>query len=355
MKIGTNNVRGIRVGAKSVRAYLGSKLILPQMTITGEWKSGMTDKNVRAVISGEVNLFEKVDAYSVDFEPNAVLTIKGGARLRVWEGGCNTNAKENLVIEAQDGNFGSLLVNPAVTPSHHPHGIVQLISKAHGSTIAQHFGVPAYNGIKIADIVKVGHNYGTVYKYWDNASNNWATIQTPQYILEPFRGYNMLIPSASSGNNRYALPCEELYGNMNASLAFISGWNYNSNSYTSEIDTHLLLVELAKYGINSIYVNVPNDNNDWEEQTLDNITIPYIEPITGMVAIQYQGSSSVEVTIDYKAMVWDASFRKDAEELAAQSRGAKGTKKANRVVLDEKAIAGTPMENPKMPAEFEEK
>ena len=66
---------------------------------------------MEVVISGEVELNDKVDCYSLTFEQGGHLTINAGARLRVWEGGivnndCTTVNYLTIVEDAVNDSYG---------------------------------------------------------------------------------------------------------------------------------------------------------------------------------------------------------------------------------------------------------
>ena len=263
------------------------------------------------------------------------IVVKAGAKLIVNStNGIVADHVNNLVIEAQEGNMGQFLFNPDVVANTHPKATVQLISKAYtnGSEVVwQRFGVPAYDYITPATIVK---DHPTYYNYWDNANQKWVSLTSASYQMKPFIGFELTTDESAAGDI-YKMPCA-LYGNANAPLTYYANWNCFANSYTANVSVAALLNNIiTNYSdkvMGDIEVYNPGSVNDWIANTLADINegtaeTTELEPMQAFLVHLYDGTS-LEDAINYKDAVWDP-----AQTAAAPVRRM-STEGLNRVIIN---------------------
>jgi hypothetical protein len=267
---------------------------------------------------------------------NAKIIVETDAKLIVTgEQGMVASSVENLLIKAEEGHMGLFLFNPAVTSNKHPHGTVELISKAYkdgNHQVWQRFGVPAWEGITRANIIRTNPSY---FKYWDQESG-WKDVATDQVML-PFEGYELSINTNDPGA-LYTFKCDALFGNVNATLNFPAnhGWGYFANSYTGELDIAAVLAKLAETNKaeGALHFNLSSTDNYWRNITIGDyedfeegiISFP-ISKIAPMQCFVTRTLESVEEpftdALNYEAMVWNHRNENNHEIVASNAAPAR--------------------------------
>ncbi len=253
----------------------------------------------------------------------AQIIVKAGAKLIVdGNQGVYADTTSNIIIEAEDGNMGLFYFNPAVSSNKHPNATVQLYSNGYlenGVYHFQRFGVPVFTSLSHSQMTRK-YSTNTYYYYWDNTINDWAPITSATYEMKPFVGLTMTSTYGSAGNI-YSMP-GELYGNVNAELNYLVGWNYFANSYTGQMDIKDLLLDILNAHNDEIEggVQIYDAVNDtWNAISKANIqegtaAQTKIEPMQAIV-LKNISDATITNAIDYENVLWN--HRDDLNETSA--------------------------------------
>jgi len=295
----------------------------------GTWDGSGSNNETSVIISGDVTLTGKTDCYSLTFETGGHLTINGGARLRVWQGGITNNdcTDVNYLTMHEDSvndSYGEFLLHPDVTVNNHPLASVEFISKSFYKDATQYqwerFGIPTHNTLTSIEC--------TTTDVWTNIqifeNNAWqglgwlqnSTFANTARLNKPFIACNLLTERAKTDPAATYVMKGELFGNINAELNADLEWNSYINSYIGKIKTRVLLNSLNNGillwdRINNIQI------------TEDNVSqYPYICPIVGEIVFKNSTSSSIMQILSYKDLVWDPSFEEEVTPTRGLMKGA---------------------------------
>ena len=260
----------------------------------------------------------------------AQVVVKAGAKFIVkGNQGIVAPSVNNIIIEAEDGNMGLFYFNPAVSSNKHPNATVQLYSNGYlenGVYHFQRFGVPVFTSLSHSQMTR---KYSTIthYYYWDNTINDWAPITSATYEMKPFVGLTMTSTYGSAGNI-YSMP-GELYGNVNAELNYLVGWNYFANSYTGQMDIKDLLLDILNAHNDEIEggVQIYDAVNDtWNAISKANIqegtaAQTKIEPMQAIV-LKNISDATITNAIDYENVLWNHRDELNETSAAPARRGA---------------------------------
>ena len=310
----------------------GKPRILTEVTITGTWNPSVSDKNTKVIISGNVDLCGKTDCYSIEFATGGHLTINGGAKLRVWEGGViNSSSVNDLTIQANSAanSYGDFLLHPSIASNRNPYGIVQFTTYAH-----QISATPDYKWERLvsplAEVSAIAYSsssivgtYGGAFTgsicEWDYANNSWSSPLSNITRVTTFKGY-ILTNNATNEGVRYNFKGRILCSNSVDLVFPTQGYVYFGNSFSSAIKTAALFELTTQNGL-GLYLWDRNINQYVEITSSSINDYPYIQKMETFVLDTSQSSQS-SITLSYADLVWNPSFEKESTPTRSLAKGA---------------------------------
>ena len=263
-------------------------------------------------------------------DENSHLTINGGARLRIWQGGivnndCTTVNYLTIVEDAVNDVYGEFLLHPDVTVNNHPLASVELISCAYyissSSFKNQRFSLPKYN---VSEITATYDNSQIATRIWGWAQNHsWDVVCDVNtgsgYDPENLNNYYSFQLSSDNSNRGtivtfiVSLTCN---GNKTISNGHGSVGDAWGNLFSSRIKSSSLLSlvnnasMLLTYfiGIDSTIVDITTNNVS---------QYPYLNPTQACII---KGNNNT-ITLSYKDLVWDPSFEEEITPTLSLSKG----------------------------------
>lgn len=304
----TVTIKNFTANAGSITVKEGSTLIIDNPT--GEGK-----KDAKMLLMGD-----------------AVVTLEPGAKMISKSTlGVETASAANLIISAQEGKMAQFLYHPSVNQGRHPLATVKYYSRAKNRTTWDRFGVPAFEGITLAQM-RCQPTGLTHYIYtWNNVKNDWDQITSLSYVMQPFDG--LTLTNNSTGGAVYEFPCA-IVGNVNANLKLADGWNSFSNSYTAQtnIKAYLTAILTDFYadieGTIHTYINgqesatTEDSWNHFSSGDFEDGDYPAktsLEPMQAFI-IKKRTTRTVYGTINYGESVWNPAFPTDPSTPSAPRR-----------------------------------
>lgn len=288
----------------------------PRTIITGTWDPSLTDNAKEVLIRGSVQLYGKTDCYSILFEDeNSHLTINGGARLRVWQGGivnndCNTVNYLTINEDYVSETFGEFLLHPDVIVNTQPKAYVRLITtcKQAGSNtyVWDRFTIPTIDGSNTIydneelDKIEIygGGSFAEGLAEWNG--NDWVGVSRWKN-LQPFKGYQ-LTNNSMYGNVIYTFT-GNINGNSNKTISTLANHDICGNTFLSNVCISVLqsVLNINNCSLSNLYIGS-------KEKSLIGLT--KIPPMTCFTVST--PSTSIQLTLLYKDLVWDPSFEEEA-------------------------------------------
>jgi len=305
----------------------GEPKILTEVTITGTWNPSVSDKNTKVIISGNVVLCGKTDCYSIEFAQGGHLTINGGARLRVWEGGIVNNDAETtnylkLIEDCVNNSYGEFLLHPNVSANIHPKASIEFTTYgcyyANPGIRWHAFGIPAYNNLQsivyetsVQGVKTWIYDYNYQIDDWNELGQLDSNLNANS-LNRPFSAY-MIECSSSEEGTKYIMT-GQLVGNSNQDITLNKNLlNYLSNSYIGHVNIETLYNNVRTLNLSmSVFVH-------GQEISVTDTNVDELANVAPQQAFYVRNNTSQDITlsINYKTFVWDASFEEDA----ASNRG----------------------------------
>jgi len=254
----------------------------------------------------------------------AQIVVKaGGALIVTGNQGIAAFQASNLILEADENNQATFLLDPAVVSNTHPMAKVQYNSNSFFNTtgnfnVEQFFGIPTYNGavtdIETESTAKI---YFDVWRgnHWDyigaiNVPGDPNVMANLAKFNSPFGLYD--ITSKNDADHKPSFTFSgELTGNMDHTFTLLKDWTTLANAYMGQIDKTAIFAQLdawhASYGTKqAIYyyeVDEGTGTIKWTARTKynpSNIGVKAMQPM-----MFYNGSAVEGLELDYSALVWD--------------------------------------------------
>lgn len=239
----------------------------------------------------------------------------GGTLISNSKLGIETATVQNLWICAKENNMAQFLYNPAVNQGRHPNAIVQFYSKGCNLVNYDRFGIPSYEDMTPMQILAESGVTSYIYKY-NSAIDDWVKLNGGDK-MKPFQGLTMTNNQTGPGHV-YQFPCR-VYGNVNAEILTINGWNSYSNSYTANADIKELVQALVTtYGEHMeggihVYKN-GSATTAWYPLSLADFIDgdneygkTYLEPMQAFLLKMRQGDH-IQLGINYEQNVWNLAM-----------------------------------------------
>ena len=255
----------------------------------------------------------------------AQIVVKAGGTLIVTgKQGIAAFQASNLILEADENNQATFLLDPAVESNTHPMAKVQYNSKSfHGSfDVLQFFGMPTYNGaVTKIETESTDRIYFDVWRNpaWDyigafNVPGDPDVMANLAKFNSPFGLY--AITSKNDADHKPSFTFYgELTGNMDHTFTLLRKWTTLGNAYMGPIDKTAILNQLAawnaSYGTQQAIYYYHQDENTgtikWEAVTVYNSSVLPDHAVNAMEPMMfYNPNGAVNgLNLDYSALVWD--------------------------------------------------
>lgn len=247
---------------------------------------------------------------SIAMDETSIIEVQAGGKLIIsGENGLIAKQKTNIKIEYKNGVAGLFYLAPEAKANKNPAATVELTSKKaykDGSKyIYERLGMPAYNGMKVNDVVTTVPAAQVAVVYWNDG---WKVLNKAQNVA-PFVGLGLTTQVTDPGDGIvFNFPCN-LMGNANADLNVAAKWSYFANSYMANVDlkTFAEAIEANVPGVaQGVYLD-PQGKEKWNPVSLldlkQGMGETKLNPMQGFI-LNRTATDDAVVTINYNDMVW---------------------------------------------------